>query len=407
MADVTDERAQQNVALSNAQRQQQTATEIARKRVLEIYRAQQNFEAKQDETKGTEKDEAPKKVVRARRQLDFRDWEKYHSAWQDYYQRYYGEYYGKVAREYVAREQMRYEREQVEKERKAQAEGERLVLNAEAEQEEVQSSIRAKIRKTAERRARKLRKSRHFIPVTIGLLFLTLGLLFQYNQVIIANAVAYMSPGGNEASELTALSATVTTAVHDEPTLMIPKLNVEVPVTLGAGNDLGSMDLAMSNGVAQFSVPGAGAVPGEIGNFVISGHSAGNVYQQSDYKFIFSGLTRMAEGDLIYMDYESTRYGYKVTGTKVVEPTDVASLVQIANDNAGKPMITLLTCTPLGTSRYRLLVFGEQISPSYEDATTAAPAGNEGEAEVVQSMPANQGSPLEQLWAWLTGQSGV
>lgn len=45
----------------------------------------------------------------------------------------------------------------------------------------------------------------------------------------------------------------------------------------------------MNQGVAQFSIPGANALPGQIGNLAISGHSAGDIYSSNPYKFIFSG----------------------------------------------------------------------------------------------------------------------
>ena len=248
-----------------------------------------------------------------------------------------------------------------------------------------------------------MRKSSLFIPIVVGLSVLLLGLLFQYNQVIIANAVAFMSPGGSEVNDISAIDPTVSTNVHESPTLMIPKLNVEVPVTFGAKSDVKSMAAAMMNGVAHFSIPGASAVPGEIGNFAVSGHSAGNVYETTQYKFIFSGLTRLTNGDLIYMDYNGTRYSYRVTGTNTVDPSDSAALRRIANDNPGKPMITLITCTPLGTSKYRLLVYGEQIHPSVDDDTASqAPATNTENEE--HTMPKNSDSPLEQFWKWLTGQ---
>lgn len=382
-----------NVSNTGAEQRQHTATELARKKVLEAYKTQL-----QDYRAPSEASPVPK--------VNAEDWRKYHSAWQDYYQKYYGEYYGKAAREYVAQERMKYEREQAEKARKAAADESLLTTaaatNAETDKD-VKQAFREKIRKKAENRASRFRRSRHFIPVIIGIVVLIAGLLFQYNQVIIANAVAYMSPGSSEVNGITAVDPTVTVAVHDSPTLMVPKLNIEVPVVFGAANDLNSMAKAMYNGVAHFSVPGASAVPGEIGNFAISGHSAGNVYQKSDYKFIFSGLTRMAEGDLIYMDYNGTRYTYRVLGTKTVEPTDVASLSQIASDNSGKPMITLITCTPLGTSKYRLLVYGEQIYPSYENASTSAPTTTDDSSKTVE-MPSNQASPLEQFWNWLTGK---
>ena len=378
----------------SARRQQKTVTDLARKKLLEAYKTTQEPEC-----------EEPTKASPAPRATS-RDWQKYHSAWQNYYQKYYGEYYGKVAREYVAREKMKMERDQMERERKEKqaVHASPAVATVVETKEEVQNEFREKIRRKAEERASKIRRSRHFIPLIIGGVILLLGVCIQYNQVIASHIVAYMSPGNSEVNEITAIDPTLSIKPHDKPYLMIPKLNVEVPVIFGAKNDVNSMNIAMDNGVANFSVPGASAKPGEIGNFVVSGHSAGNIYQQSNYKFIFSGLTRMKQGDLVYMDYNGTRYTYKVTGTKTVKPTDVASLRKITKDNDGKPMITLITCVPLGTSRERLLVYGEQISPSYAGAITPNPeevAEDDGKEE----MPANHDSPLESIWKWLTGQS--
>ena len=379
-----------------AQKQQQTAAALARQKVLEAYKHQpQNY---REPTK-----QAPAPQVKAE------DWRKYHSAWQDYYQKYYGEYYGRAAKEYVARERLKIERENAEREKKAEEERAIIASAAAAAQatkedsEAIQNDFKSKIQKKVAKRAKKMRKSRHFIPLTIGFTILVLGLLFQYNQVIIANAVAYMSPGGSDVNDISAIDPTVSTNVHDKPTLMIPKLNVEVPVTFGAKNDLKSMAKAMMNGVAHFSIPGASAKPGEIGNFAISGHSAGNVYERTEYKFIFSGLTRMGAGDLIYMDYNNQRYTYRVTGTRTVDPSNSASLREIAKSNPGKPMITLITCTPLGTSKYRLLVYGEQIHPSYEAVETPEEPAEE-ETQEEQTMPQNSDSPFEQFWKWLTGQ---
>ena len=392
-----DSPAQQPQQLTSAQRQQQTATELARKKVLEAYKSQpQNYKT------ATAQETTP--------QIKQEDWRKYHSAWQNYYQKYYGEYYGRAAQEYVAREKMRIEREVAEKSRKEQesifskaAEPAPEPETTPEEVEEIQNSFRERIRKTAEKRARKNKKFYKWIPLGIGIFVLVCGVLLQYNQVIAANVVAYMSPGDNSSNTITAIDPTLTIATHDSPYLMIPKLNVEVPVVFGSANDVTSMNIAMGNGVANFAVPGASAKPGEIGNFVISGHSAGNVYQNTNYKFIFSGLPRMVDGDLIYMDYEGKRYTYKMIGHTIVDPSDVNVLVRIANENADKPLITLLTCYPLGTSRQRYVIFGEQINPSYEEAPSAAPVVDDG-GDTKTSMPEGDPSPLEQLWKWLTGQ---
>ena len=66
-------------------------------------------------------------------------------------------------------------------------------------------------------------------------------------------------------------------------------------------------------------------------------------------------------------------------------------------------MITLITCTPLGTSKYRLLVYGEQIHPSYDNAPSADEPTDDDNTEE-QTMPKNDDSPFVQFWKWLTGQ---
>jgi sortase A len=199
--------------------------------------------------------------------------------------------------------------------------------------------------------------------------------------------VAYISPGDSEVTEIQAIDPTVTAAVHEAPTLMIPKLNIEVPIIMNSANDVQSMQVAMLDGVANFKTSVSSAMPGEIGNFAVSGHSAGNIYDtRSRYKFIFSGLTRMEAGDMIYVDYNGSRYSYRVQGAVEVEQTNVQELANISRNNPGKPMITLITCTPLGTSKYRLLVYGEQIHPSYEGAEEPDPTPVEEEENIATGI---------------------
>jgi hypothetical protein len=64
-------------------------------------------------------------------------------------------------------------------------------------------------------------------------------------------------------------------------------------------------------------------------------------------------------------------------------------------------MLTLVTCTPLGTSRYRLLVTGEQISPNTEGAEEAEQFTPSTETE---ALPSNEPSFFEGIWNFMTGQ---
>lgn len=393
---------------TSEEKQRQTAIELARRKVLNAYKTQpQNYkpaETTQQYNTGTP-------------QVNQDEWKKYHSAWQNYYQQYYGDYYNKAATEYINKEKQRLEKEQNEKadKERARLRNARLGLAAEksnlikagediSEATALQNGIRAKIRKKVKSRAKKMRKSRHFVPLTIGLTVFVIGVLFEYNQTIASNIMAYVAPSGGKETEIQTIDFTVTANVHEVPTLMIPKLNIEVPVSFGSANDVNSMQIAMRNGVANFYTSMSSAMPGQIGNFAVSGHSAGNIYDYgNNYKFIFSGLTRLVPGDMIYMDYEGQRYSYRIQGSTTVEPSDVAELSRITADNPGKPMITLITCTPLGTSRYRLLVYGEQIYPDYEKAEEAATV--EPVEEESMESTSNSPRPLKSFWNWLTGKN--
>lgn len=290
------------------------------------------------------------------------EWAKYHSAWQDYYKNYYSDYYAKAAQSYIATEKMKNER-------------------------------------VATGKAHRTRNLRRLIPVSIVIVVILIGLFLQYNRLIFAPIMAYVSPDtGSVATSIEAVDPSITQAVSPEPRLIIPKLNIDVPIEFNA--PVASIDEAMNRGVAQFSIPGADAMPGQVGNLVISGHSAGDIYSNNPYKFIFSGLERLGEGDLIYVNYDSVRYTYQMTGRNVVEPTDVASLIYPTD----KPILTLITCTPLGTSRYRLLITAEQISPEYAQTDSTDPSVTPNPApETDTTMPANEPSFFEKIWQGIFG----
>lgn len=118
-------------------------------------------------------------------------------------------------------------------------------------------------------------------------------------------------------------------------TLSIPKLGIEnATVTLG-GEDL-------SDSLIQY--PGT-ADPGKIGNTVIFGHSVLPQYFDSkNYLTIFSNLPKMEVGDLVYVNYESVFFTFKVEDMFEVKPKDIQILEQSAEDS----YLTLVTCTPPG-----------------------------------------------------------
>lgn len=335
------------------------------------------------------------------------DWQKYHSDWQNYYQKYYSEYYAKAAQKYLETEKSKISAQTASTNAYLSQDS---IARTEASAKQVEVSLRERIREKANSSFKLSKRHKQFVPIFAGIFSVLFVLFLQYNRLIFAPIMAYIAPGNTKDTGITAIDPTVSEAPTADPRLLIPKLNVDVPVFFNISNDTATINNAMNHGVAQFKIPGADAMPGQIGNLVISGHSAGDIYSNNQYKFIFSGLERLVDGDLIYVNYNSVRYTYKVYKRETVEPTNVAALVY----KIDKPILTLITCTPLGSDRYRLLVMAEQINPSYEQKETteianqenSAENGNNAEGKTQSSsiMPANERSFFDRVWRWLTNQ---
>jgi sortase A len=96
------------------------------------------------------------------------------------------------------------------------------------------------------------------------------------------------------------------------------------------------------------------AMPGQVGNFVVSGH-------RTTYGAPFNRLDELRRGDEIVMDALGGRYTYRVSQTKVVDPADVDVVAPVPGRPGRRPakaMITLTTCHPEYSDRQRLIVFG-------------------------------------------------
>ena len=251
--------------------------------------------------------------------------------------------------------------------------------------------LRSKLLGKVQDSATKIRRSRHFIPIISALAVVLVFVFIQYNQVFIANVKAYVSPGSIDPQNIV-VDPTSDVIVTQDPRLIIPKINVDVPVAYDVGTDNASQMAAMANGLAHFPVAGASSHPGEIGNTVLAGHSSNDLFEAGDYKFIFAQLEKLTVGDSIYANYKGKRYTYVVTRTEVVKPTEVNKLVY----QTDKPILTLITCTPLGTALNRLLVTAEQVSPD-PTAAASAPAGS-GQASSTTAIPGDNGTLFQKLF---------
>lgn len=130
--------------------------------------------------------------------------------------------------------------------------------------------------------------------------------------------------------------------------LRIPRLGAKYRYVVIEGVEL--TDLRKGPG----HYPGS-ALPGQVGNFVISGH-------RTTYSAPFNRLDTLRGGDRILVDTRDTQYVYRVTGQEIVRPTAVEVTAPVPfrpKDRAVKRLITLTTCNPKYSAAQRLIVFGE------------------------------------------------
>ena len=91
--------------------------------------------------------------------------------------------------------------------------------------------------------------------------------------------------------------------------------------------------------------------PGQQGNSVIIAHRFLNLPPAKD---TFYNLDKVKKGDSIVVKQKDNEFTYIVSEIKVVEKNDI-SVLQDTTDH----QITLITCTPLWTSKQRLVVIGK------------------------------------------------
>jgi sortase A len=142
-----------------------------------------------------------------------------------------------------------------------------------------------------------------------------------------------------------------------ESRISIPKIGVNAPIVYAESNEEKAIQDALQNGVVHY--PGT-ALPGEVGNTFITGHSSNYWWAAGSYNYVFVLLDKLEVGDKAVVYYNSKKYVYTVSSKKVVEPTDTSVLLPTST-----PTMTLMTCTPAGTSRQRLIISLDLTDPVY------------------------------------------
>ena len=115
----------------------------------------------------------------------------------------------------------------------------------------------------------------------------------------------------------------------------IPAINVDAPVVKGDDCE------ALKTGVGLNAESG---LPGKPGNVILSGHN--DIFGQ-----VFRELDRLKAGDEVLILTEKNAYTYVVTGTQIVQPSQVEVMRQTEDST-----LTLISCYPYLVDTQRIVV---------------------------------------------------
>lgn len=137
---------------------------------------------------------------------------------------------------------------------------------------------------------------------------------------------------------------------HNIGAIFIPAIEVSLPLFDTTNDTL----LAEGATVLQGS---SYPVGGESTHSVITGHTG------LPDKTLFTDLTDLKKGDMIYLHVLEKKLAYKIRSFKVVKPDELDDLKIVQ----GEDLITLVTCTPYMINTDRLLVTAERVP--YEETS--------------------------------------
>ena len=142
-------------------------------------------------------------------------------------------------------------------------------------------------------------------------------------------------------------------------TIEVPSAGIYLPIKHGTdADDL----LSMAGHLYGTSLPVGGAGT----HAVIAGHTG---LQNAD---LFTGLSRVKEGDTFHIHVLGRTLTYRVDRIVVVLPEDEDPHLQV---EPGRDLVTLYTCTPYGINSHRLLVRGTRDEPEEANADAGGKAG--------------------------------
>ncbi|GAA2235398.1 hypothetical protein GCM10010401_04090 [Rarobacter faecitabidus] len=129
--------------------------------------------------------------------------------------------------------------------------------------------------------------------------------------------------------------------------IKIPAIDVDLPIYHGTDDE------TLLHGVGHLEGT-ALPVGGDSTHAVLTAHRG------LASATLFTNLDRVNVGDRFVIEVFAEVLTYEVVETQVVEPEDTQTL----QPQAGRDLVTLVTCTPVGINSHRILVTGERVHPT-------------------------------------------
>jgi len=182
------------------------------------------------------------------------------------------------------------------------------------------------------------------------------------NVVNYVNVASNQSDSGSSFNEFVSAAKNDSTAIKKERSGDIPeKFYITIPKLeiFDAEIETNSKTTHPDKALAHFY---GSCLPDEDCNVFLYGHSTSkwvkNKYLNGDYTAIFTNLEKLTYGDEVYVKFADKTYKYMVDQTVIKNPSEVnpyGSPYKNA-ENSHKSTLELFTCSPPGTTKYRLSV---------------------------------------------------
>ena len=126
--------------------------------------------------------------------------------------------------------------------------------------------------------------------------------------------------------------------------IVIPKMGVDSEILEGNTEDI------LWKGIWRMPV---GSTPNHGGNTIITAH---RYLHRPPSPKTFYLIDKLVIGDIVTVYWDGVKYEYKVKESKIIEPENISILHNTPDDR-----LTIFSCTPLFTSKQRLVIVAEKI----------------------------------------------